>query len=148
MVKIFVFVCTGYLSFGRIGLILVDFNLICSQIGFCIAYTAFISENLESITSITRIEWIIILMCSWSLLCQIRSVNILAFTSLLGNIVYLVSLIIIFYDGFHNHCCSTDIPLIIDGSGLAFVFGTACFALEGIGLILPVRRAMKNQHKF
>jgi proton-coupled amino acid transporter len=138
----------GYLSFGRLGTGIVDVSLIASQLGFCIAYISFISQNMAELSSaLSRVEWIILLMCSLSLFCQIRSMARLAFASVLGNLIYFISLSIIFYDGFANHCCSSHIPLL-DISGLPFVFGTACFALEGIGLILPVKRAMKNQSKF
>jgi proton-coupled amino acid transporter len=33
------------------------------------------------------------------------------------------------------------------GSGLPLVFGTACFALEGIGLVLPVRAGLSQPER-
>ena len=80
---------------------------------------------------------------------QIRKIETIAFTSGFGNLIYFVSLSIIFYDGFAHACCvATKDVTWVRGQGLALVFGTGCFALEGIGLVLPVKRAMKDQNKF
>lgn len=140
----------GDFAFGKYGCLAVDVNLVASQIGFCIAYMSFISQNMVKVVDgLTRIEWIIILFVGWSILVQVRDIRKIGFTSLFGNLVYVTSLCIIFYDGFAHHCCVTAAETSwIKPEGLALVFGTGCFALEGIGLILPVKRAMKEKDKF
>jgi amino acid permease len=140
----------GEFAYGWKGCLAVDFNLIASQLGFCIAYVSFISQNMIKVTDVlTRIEWVLVLAVAWSLLIQIRDIRKIAFTSMFGNIVYMASLAIIFYDGFSHSCCvSTGDTAWVRVSGLALVFGTGCFALEGIGLVLPVKSAMKDQEHF
>lgn len=140
----------GAFAYGRWGVLAVDVNLVASQLGFCIAYMSFISQNMHTVLpDITRVEWIAILFLGWSLMTQIRSMKHIALTSGFGNLVYFVSLSIIFYDGFKYSCClSASETRWIRPQGLAIVFGTGCFALEGIGLVLPVKRAMADQSRF
>jgi len=140
----------GERAFGRWGTFAVDFNLCASQIGFCIAYVSFISQNMhEVVPGVSRVAWIGILFACWIILVQVRDMRHLAFSSAFGNFVYIVSLSIIFYDGFAHHCCvSAEEMGFIRVGGLPLVFGTGCFSLEGIGLVLPVKRAMKEGNKF
>ena len=140
----------GEFAYGRWGRLAVDVNLVASQLGFCIAYMSFISENMhEVVGGVGRVQWIGLLFLAWSASTQIRSMKHIGVTSGLGNLVYFVSLATIFYDGFRHACCVSAAEADwVRPQGLALVFGTGCFALEGIGLVLPVKRAMKEQHKF
>ena len=141
----------GYIAFGDVGKYSVDVSLILSQLGFCTAYMAFMGDNLHAVwPAVLPSHYTLLMMAALVVMCQIRQVAHIAFTSALGNIIYLVSLTIIFVDGAQHACCLTgadkatgeSIPLF-RLAGLPFVFGTACFALEGIGLILPVKAAMR-----
>lgn len=148
----------GDLAFGGWGKYAVDVSLVMSQLGFCTAYVAFIGENMNGVfPSIASHHFMLMAMGLLAVLCQIRQVSTIAFTSALGNLIYLVSIIIIFVDGARNECCMTgrdkttgEELVLLNLTGLPFVFGTACFALEGIGLILPVKAAMRDadQHRF
>ena len=141
----------GYIAYGNVGKYAVDVSLILSQLGFCTAYMAFIGNNLHAVwPSVQPSHYTLLMMAALIFMCQIRQVAHIAFTSALGNAIYVVSLTIIFIDGGRNACCLSgsdnttgeSIPLF-RLAGLPFVFGTACFALEGIGLILPVKAAMR-----
>lgn len=139
----------GSAAYGSVGRYAVDVNLVLSQLGFCTAYMAFVGENMSAVLpQLSYNEWIIIMMITLSVFCQLRSVSSISFTSAAGNFIYLACIIIIFIDGFRNQCCldGRDIDWI-NMKGLPQVFGTACFALEGIGLILPVKAAMHRQHQ-
>jgi len=140
----------GEAAFGRLGVFLVDFNLCASQIGFCIAYVSFISSNMSDVVpQLSKNEWVLLLFGGFSILTQIRRIETIAHTSLIGNLVYALSLSIIFYQGFKSHCCISHSSIeYVNWSGLPFLFGTACFALEGAGLILPVKAGMKEPSKF
>lgn len=142
----------GYHSFGHAGSILVDLCLCTSQLGFCIAYVSFISENMSSLTYniLSRRIWCLILIPIFTGLCQIRSMKTLAPTSIFGNITYAVSIAIIFYDGFSHtsQWVTHDTVNYVSISGIPYFFGTACFALEGAGLVLPVRNTMSNKSQF
>ena len=148
----------GYAAFGSVGKYAVDVSLVASQLGFCTAYVAFVGENMSAVLpSVSSRAWMLLMTGCLLLLCQLRHVSSVAFTSALGNAIYLVSVVIIVVDGARHACCwsgrdsGSGEPLaLVRLSGLPFVFGTACFALEGIGLILPVRAAMRQAeaHRF
>ena len=141
----------GRLAFGLKGQWATDVNLLLSQFGFCTAYMCFVGDNLHATGSLlSRTEWIIVFALSLCVMCQIRKVGTLSFTSALGNLVYFVSIAVIFYDGLQQPDCCTpakDLTWFVP-SGLPFVFGTACFSLEGIGLVLPIKAAMKQPSAF
>ena len=141
----------GYIAYGSVGKYAVDVSLILSQLGFCTAYMAFMGDNLHAVwPAVQSSHYTLLMMAALIVMCQIRQVAHIAFTSALGNIIYVVSITIIFVDGAQHACCLSGadkdtreaIPLF-RLAGLPFVFGTACFALEGIGLILPVKAAMR-----
>jgi proton-coupled amino acid transporter len=148
----------GYAAFGSVGKYAVDVSLVASQLGFCTAYVAFIGENMNTVVpSVSGTVWMLLMTGCLLLLCQLRHVSSVAFTSAIGNGIYLVSVVIILVDGIRHACClsgrderSGESLALVRLSGLPFVFGTACFALEGIGLILPVKAAMRHvdQHRF
>lgn len=139
----------GAAAYGSVGRYAVDVNLCLSQLGFCTAYMAFVGENMSDVLpQLSYNEWIVLMMITLSVFCQLRSVSSISFTSAAGNVIYLACIIIIFVDGFRNQCCLNGHSIgWVDMKGLPQVFGTACFALEGIGLILPVKAAMKHQHQ-
>ena len=148
----------GFIAYGSVGKYAVDVSLILSQLGFCTAYMAFMGTNLHAVwPQVQPSHYTLLMMAALIVMCQIRQVAHIAFTSALGNLIYIVSLTIIFVDGAQHACCldgadtatRESIPLFRP-AGLPFVFGTACFALEGIGLILPVKAAMRaaDQPKF
>lgn len=140
----------GFYAYGRIGRWACNFAMISSQMGFCIAYMAFISQNLDILEEdLTREHWLLILFLALAVACQLRDIRYISFTSVIGNVVYLISIGIIFYDGFTSHCCAptSDINMWRWG-GLSFVFGTLSFSLEGIALVLPVKADMARPHMF
>ena len=142
----------GELAFGSWGKYAVDVSLVLSQLGFCTAYVAFMGDNMAAVFPVLSAhEWMLLAMTTLAVLCQIRQVSTIAFTSAIGNAVYLVSIVIIFIDGAAHETSlsgrnkNTGEPIVLFNlSGLPLVFGTACFALEGIGLILPVKAAMRD----
>ena len=137
----------GELAFGSWGKFAVDLSLIASQLGFCTAYVAFIGDNMNAVVpDIPSHHWMLLTMSALIVLCQIRQVATIAFTSAIGNAVYLVSIIIIAIDGVRQREARvTELAYpYLHLPGLPLVFGTACFALEGIGLILPVKAAMRE----
>ena len=148
----------GDLAFGSWGKYAVDVSLVLSQLGFCTAYVAFIGDNMGSVfPSLSAHHWMLLAMTLLAVLCQIRQVSTIAFTSAIGNAVYLVSIVIIFIDGASHETSLSgrnketgEAIVLLNLRGLPLVFGTACFALEGIGLILPVKAAMRDadQHRF
>ncbi len=143
------FTDVGGAAFGRWGRVLVDISIIVTQFGALIAYIIFISTNLSTTVGLDSKYWVLILMIPLILLSFIRQMDKLAPTSALGNVVYLFVLTSIFYTGFDKYCCVPFDELVMSNvSQFAFVFGTCSFALEGIALVMPIKRRMKTPADF
>jgi solute carrier family 36 (proton-coupled amino acid transporter) len=144
------FAYIGYRAFGHHGAFWTNIALLASQLGFCTAYVSFISHNMtDIIESVTRIEWVLILLPILAALVQIREIKYIAPTSTLGNVIYGFAIFVIFYEGFADHCCVAGSDMREASlSGLPITFGTLVFSLEGIGLVLPLEQSMKDKNKF
>ncbi|XP_043925345.1 proton-coupled amino acid transporter 1-like isoform X2 [Protopterus annectens] len=147
---------------------LVDFFLIVTQLGFCCVYFVFLAENIKQVveaangttnnchSNVTVVmtnsmdSRLYMLSCLpfFILLVFIRNLKCLSYFSMAANIAMLVSLIIIY---------QYIIPTIPDPRGLPYLagwktyplfFGTAIFAFEGIGVILPLENKMKKPKQF
>ncbi|GAA5956652.1 hypothetical protein JCM21900_002327 [Sporobolomyces salmonicolor] len=152
-------------SFGDIGGVLygkymrwaILFSIVLSQIGFVAAYTIFVSQNLQAFfmavtncrTYISIPYLIMAQLVIFLPLAMIRNIQKLSGTALVADAFILFGLIYIFSNEISvlaDHGIakvalfnSKDFPLLI---------GTAVFAFEGIGLIIPITESMKHPHKF
>ncbi|GAA5953231.1 hypothetical protein JCM3765_007448 [Sporobolomyces pararoseus] len=152
-------------SFGDIGGILygkhmrwaILFSIVLSQIGFVAAYTIFVSQNLQAFfmavsncrTYISIPYLIMAQLVVFLPLAMIRNIQKLSGTALVADAFILFGLVYIF---------SNEIGVLVD-HGIADVklfnskdfpllIGTAVFAFEGIGLVIPITESMKDPHKF
>ncbi|KAM9311014.1 proton-coupled amino acid transporter 1-like [Gastrophryne carolinensis] len=147
---------------------LVGFFLILTQLGFCCVYFVFLADNIKQVVeaangttndcgpnatvvlkeSMDSRLYILSFLPFLILLVFITNLRYLSFFSLIANIAMLGSVVMIYqYIG-------RDIP---DPTHLSYAagwrtyplfFGTAIFAFEGIGVILPLENKMKIPHQF
>uniref|UniRef100_A0A8C5MSP8 Solute carrier family 36 member 1 n=1 Tax=Leptobrachium leishanense TaxID=445787 RepID=A0A8C5MSP8_9ANUR len=147
---------------------IVGFFLILTQLGFCCVYFVFLADNIKQVVeaansttndcsfnkTVVRTEsmdsrlYMLSFLPFLILLVFITNLRYLTVFSLLANLAMLGSVVMIYiYIG-------QDIP---DPSHLSYVsswrayplfFGTAIFAFEGIGVVLPLENKMKIPHHF
>lgn len=162
-------VATGVSSFGDIGTKLygpwmrytILASLILTQLGFSAAYVVFTSKNLlaffDNVFRLPnlRIEHFLILQTIIFIpLAFIRNVSKLSLTSLLANFFTMAGLMIIVFFIFKHLVFDLNLhPAegIVNGfnpSKWSLFIGTAIFAFEGIGLIIPVQDSMRKPEKF
>jgi len=82
------------------------------------------------------------------LLCYIQHLKVLAWFSVLANIATVASFVIIFTYLFQDLVPDTPLPLVKPWTEVPIFFGTAIYAFEGIGLILPIENEMRNPSHF
>jgi amino acid permease len=138
----------GVCAFGPLGGSIVNFCIIVTQTGGCIAYLIFVSNSMSEVTGLSHIAWIGIMFPLLTLLTFVRRTDTFAPVSTLANIVYVYTIIMIFYDGLSDCCVPSADVNLVDLSYLPAVFGVCSFSLEGIALILPVKRRMLDQSTF
>ncbi|GAA5889029.1 hypothetical protein JCM6882_009721 [Rhodosporidiobolus microsporus] len=151
-------------SFGDIGGVLygkymrwaILSSIVLSQIGFVSAYLVFVSENLRAFfTAVTNcranipIPYLIMAQLIIFLpLAMIRNIQKLSGTALVADAFIVIGLVYIFGNEIAvlAHHGVADVALF-NKNDFPLLIGTAVFAFEGIGLIIPVQEAMAEPHK-
>ncbi|CAK9780712.1 hypothetical protein CC85DRAFT_264664 [Cutaneotrichosporon oleaginosum] len=153
-------------SFGDIGgqlygnwlRITILFSITVSQIGFVAAYTIFIAENLRAFilavtdckTDVSTSTLIFAQLFLFLPLAMIRNLAKLSGTALVADAFILVGLIYIASCevGTIAHNGVAPDVLLFNRDSFPLLIGTAVFAFEGIGLVIPITETMKEPQKF
>ena len=144
--------------YGKYMRVVILASVALSQIGFVAAYIVFTAENLQAfIAAVSNcrtwidIKFLILLeLVVFLPLSLIRDISKLGFTALISDAFILLGLI---YLGYY------DVKTIVDNHGIADIvnfnprdwtlyIGTAIFTFEGIGLVIPIKEAMKRPSDF
>lgn len=152
-------------GFGEIGGILygpwcrktILFSLVISQIGFVAAYTIFIAQNLQAfilaVTDCQHLVPIYVLIFAQTLvylpLAMIRNIQKLSGTALVADAFILIGLVYVFSFELNSIITRGVAPIVMFNSeSFPLLIGTAVFAFEGIGLVIPITESMKEPQKF
>jgi proton-coupled amino acid transporter len=140
---------------GRIGYFFVQFIIAFTQTGFSIAYVIFVGQSIGSFAP--HIDWrwfafmFLPLFYALLLMKQFKSLGALvsfAFLSILGALVAVLAFCFaVHWDSFKanlNHAFLTQ----FEAANLPVCLGLVVYVFEGIGLVVPLRKAMKEPARF
>lgn len=130
---------------------LVNLFLCITQFGFCCVYFVFISTNIKQIMDYYGYELdvhyhMIVILAPILLSCLVRNLKFLAPLSTIANFLMLTGIVITLYYTCQGPFEPSD--HIASWEQFPLFFGTALFAFEGIGLVLPLQTEMKKPQEF
>ncbi|XP_068206510.1 proton-coupled amino acid transporter-like protein pathetic [Palaemon carinicauda] len=146
--------CRKYAN--AVGYIITAF-LIITQLGFCCVYFVFIPQNLKqaldhiipSGTGISQLEFMAMMIVPVLLVCYVPHLKYLARVSLIAGVIQITGLAIMFYYMIRDlPQVRETVPAFNSWGTLPLYFGSAIYAFEGIGLVLPLENKMKTPQDF
>lgn len=141
-------------KFAKPMRIAVNTFTIITQFGFCCVYIVFIGDNMtEFIDHFTGVRldsriYMVIATVPLIFLNWIRDLKWLSPVSFLGNFLLAFTIVVVFVYVFQDLPPISDVPAFGTLEGVPLFFGTALFTYEGISLVLPIHKEMKNPKKF
>lgn len=148
----------AYKLFGNKFRILVQISIVLSQMGFCCAYVVFVAQNLrELLLDVSNCKWdihpfllVIGQLLVYIPLCLVRQVRYFSISALIADVFILFGIFYVLYYDIYLISTKGIGPAIvlINEKKFAMFIGTAVFAFEGIGMILPINSAMAEPKKF
>nr|XP_012146268.1 PREDICTED: proton-coupled amino acid transporter 4 isoform X3 [Megachile rotundata]XP_012146269.1 PREDICTED: proton-coupled amino acid transporter 4 isoform X3 [Megachile rotundata] len=141
-------------KYARLAKATINSFLVIDLIGCCCVYIVFISTNLKEVvdyyTDTDRdvrlyMAALLPLLVAFSL---VRNLKYLAPFSMIANILIATGMGITFYYIFTDLPTIKDVPNFSSWPQLPLFFGTAIFALEGIGVVMSLENNMKTPAHF
>ncbi|XP_067003603.2 proton-coupled amino acid transporter-like protein pathetic isoform X2 [Anabrus simplex] len=134
---------------------LVDVFLCITQLGFCCVYFVFIAENIKQVMDVYAPQnkldihlHMFIVFFPILLSCWIRNLKYLAPVSSIANVLMAAGIVATLYVVVQDLPSVDERPFVGPLSDLPLFFGTAIYAFEGIGLVLPLQEQMKKPTQF
>lgn len=141
-------------KFASIARELVDWSLAVTHMGACCVYVVVIAESFRQVSvEYGGPDWSVTAYCALTLivlvpLTQINKLKYLVPFSAVANFVWLVSICISIY------YCLRDTPDISERNmatsidGIPTFISTSLFAMEGIGVVMPIENEMLKPQQF
>ncbi|XP_054003935.1 proton-coupled amino acid transporter-like protein pathetic [Hylaeus anthracinus] len=140
--------------FANASRIFVKIALCCTYIGGVCVYVVFVATSIQQIVNhysgadISLRMYILTLIPPTLLLGQVRNLKYMVPFSMAANICMMVGIAITLYYVFSGVQMSTNVKLFSSFEQLPMFFATVLFAIEGIGVVMPVENSMRNPTHF
>ncbi|CAH2062922.1 unnamed protein product, partial [Iphiclides podalirius] len=141
--------------YANVARIFSEFALVSTYVGVCCIYSVLISDSIKQLIDryvpsvILPVEYYcLIILGPICVLCQVRYLKWLAIFSFLANIFLVLTYIICLYYIFGDEITLADKRIAGDPARFPAFVSTVIFAMEGIGVVMPVENAMKKPQHF
>ncbi|KAK4886997.1 hypothetical protein RN001_003268 [Aquatica leii] len=135
--------------------VMVDISLVITYFMITCVYVVFISESLQQLieywfpeTSYNTRLYMLMIMGPLLLSSQVRELKHLVPYSFMANIFMVTSFAITLYYLFMDIPELSTRPMFSSFGQLPLFFSTVIFAMEGIGVVMPVENSMKHPQHF
>ncbi|XP_043278035.1 proton-coupled amino acid transporter-like protein pathetic isoform X2 [Venturia canescens] len=141
-------------KYARLAKATINTFLVIDLIGCCCVYVVFVSGNVKAVVDYYTMTdydlrlYMAALLPLLMMLSLVRNLKYLAPFSMVANCLMAVGIGITFYYIFDKLPSVDTVPNFSSWSQLPLFFGTAIFALEGIGVVMPLENNMKTPTHF
>lgn len=139
---------------ANISRIFVKTALCATYVGGACVYVVFIATSIEQVANynsgmvISPRYYILSLIPAVLLLGQIRNLKYMVPISMVANVCMMAGFAITLYYVFRDIQLTSHVKLISSATQLPTFFATVIFAIEGIGVVMPVENSMRNPEHF
>ncbi|XP_024881850.1 proton-coupled amino acid transporter-like protein CG1139 [Temnothorax curvispinosus] len=138
--------------FSKASIHIINTFLLIYQMGTCCVYIVFIAKNLQlGLDTFVKMEletYMAILLLPLIIVNYIRNLKFLAPFSTLANIIMFTGIAIMLYYIFREPLSFDNRVAFGNVTNFPLFFGTVLFALEAIGVIMPLENEMKTPKYF
>lgn len=141
-------------KFSKFSRYLIEISLFLTYFGTCSVYAVIVAKNFEQVIEHHTGEnyneryMIAVLLVPLILLSWVPDLKYLAPVSMVANVFMGTGLGITFYYLVRNLQPLNEIPLLAPISGFANFFSITIFAMEAIGVVMPLENSMKTPQHF
>ncbi|XP_050307347.1 proton-coupled amino acid transporter-like protein CG1139 isoform X3 [Anthonomus grandis grandis] len=126
--------------------------LLIYQLGSCCVYCMFVGQNISNVvneyTPMDERLIMVMILLPLILICYVRNLKFLAPFTTIANVITVASFGIIYYYIFTEEISLENRDPIGEVKNWPLFFGTVMFALESIGMVLPLQHEMKDRANF
>lgn len=136
-------------SVGRISKVATDVLTCMLQLGFCCVYFMFLSVTIQKLAgALDSRLWMVIVLPLVLATAMVRDVSKLSYLTSIGNAILILGFVIIYqYLGRHLKN-PVRLPFSNSAQNILIAFGQMVYAFEGIAVILPIEKRMKDKESF
>lgn len=141
-------------SFANFSRMFVNAALCATYIGGACVYVVFVSTSIKQLVdfhtgmTIPMRLYILTLIPAVLLLGQVRNLKFMVPFSIVANLSMMTGFALTLYYIFNDIKIPSHVKPIASIEQLPSFFATVLFAIEGIGVVMPVENSMKNPHHF
>lgn len=140
-------------QYSKQAKLVINVFLVITQLGFCCVYFLFVAANIQEVVAHylvkIHVKWFLaMLLVPLILLNCVKSLKYLTPASLLASILTVSGLGITFFYMLQGLPHTSSVKAFSTWSQLPLYFGTAIYAFEGIGVVLPLENNMATPQDF
>ncbi|WKY08597.1 hypothetical protein Q1695_007826 [Nippostrongylus brasiliensis] len=137
-------------SHGHIARRFVNLCLSSLVLGICSIFYIFVVDHTREVISylwpqvqLSKLSYLFIAILPFLLLSYVRSIRLMSYVSMAGNVFMLLSCVIIFSDLLPAEHVIDQLPWYTDLQGLIMASGAVIYSFEGQALVLPLENRME-----
>ncbi|XP_065158913.1 proton-coupled amino acid transporter-like protein CG1139 isoform X2 [Atheta coriaria] len=140
-------------KYSKLVKTLINIFLCITQLGFCCVYFVFVAANLHDVVKhyfidVNVVWYLAMLLLPMIFLNWVKKLKYLTPASLFATILTTSGLIVTFFYMLQGLPDTSSVNAFSSWGQLPLYFGTAIYAFEGIGVVLPLENNMKTPQDF